>query len=69
MLCVKPDPCTWFTRSPDGQCIEEVLRRLASGNAPQRRNAIDVISEIIHRPSSSVTLLSPSMWYGTAFDG
>ena len=68
MLCVKPDPYAWFTRSPDGQCLEEVLKRLASGNALQRRNAVDVISEIIHLSSNSVTVLSHSMWYGTTFD-
>lgn len=68
MLCVKPDPCTWFTRNPNGQCLDEVLERLASGNASQRRNAVDVISELIHISSNSVTALSHSMWYGTSFD-
>ncbi|XP_022766714.1 uncharacterized protein LOC111311531 isoform X3 [Durio zibethinus] len=34
--------------SADGHCLEEVLKRLASGNAIQRRNAFDVISELIH---------------------
>lgn len=48
--------------NPNGQCLDEVLERLASGNASQRRNAVDVISELIHISSNSVTALSHSMW-------
>ncbi|KAA8517047.1 hypothetical protein F0562_017135 [Nyssa sinensis] len=33
--------------STDSWCLEEVLKRLASGSVLQRRNAVDVISELI----------------------
>ncbi|XP_028099621.1 uncharacterized protein LOC114299145 isoform X2 [Camellia sinensis] len=40
--------------STDNQCLEEVLQRLASGAVLQRRNAIDVISELFHISPDSV---------------
>ncbi|KAE9590737.1 hypothetical protein Lal_00023286 [Lupinus albus] len=39
--------------SNDNTCIIEVLKRLASANMSQRRNAMDVISEVIHTSSES----------------
>ncbi|XP_057982158.1 uncharacterized protein LOC131167378 isoform X2 [Malania oleifera] len=52
--------------SGDGHCLQEILKRLASGNMLQRRNAIDVISEIICMSSLSVNALSHSMWQDIA---
>ncbi|KAF5938251.1 hypothetical protein HYC85_025757 [Camellia sinensis] len=43
-----------FDRSTDNQCLKEVLQRLASGAVLQRRNAIDVISELFHISPDSV---------------
>ncbi|GMP97324.1 hypothetical protein CsSME_00045624 [Camellia sinensis var. sinensis] len=40
--------------STDNQCLKEVLQRLASGAVLQRRNAIDVISELFHISPDSV---------------
>ncbi|MED6184209.1 hypothetical protein PIB30_045241 [Stylosanthes scabra] len=34
--------------SKDNKCLAEVLKRLGSGSISQRRNALDVISEVIH---------------------
>ncbi|KAF8403828.1 hypothetical protein HHK36_011934 [Tetracentron sinense] len=49
----------------DGHCLQEVLKRLASGRLLQRRNAIDVISELIHMSSDSAKL-PPLMWQDIA---
>ncbi|RDY02152.1 hypothetical protein CR513_14431, partial [Mucuna pruriens] len=38
----------YCSMSKDDQCLMEVLKRLASGNISQRRNAMDVISEALH---------------------
>ncbi|XWS56252.1 hypothetical protein CRYUN_Cryun09bG0070000 [Craigia yunnanensis] len=46
----------------DGHCLEEVLKRLASGNAIQRRNAFDVISELIHISTDSSNKACHSNW-------
>ncbi|KAK2995775.1 hypothetical protein RJ640_010751 [Escallonia rubra] len=48
--------------SSDSQCLEEVLKRLATGNVLQRRNAIDVISEYICISIDSVAALTHSTW-------
>ncbi|XVE96000.1 hypothetical protein REPUB_Repub02eG0183900 [Reevesia pubescens] len=45
-----------------GHCLEEVLKRLASGNAIQRRNAFDVISELIQISSDSSHKAYHSTW-------
>ncbi|TKY62599.1 hypothetical protein E2542_SST12457 [Spatholobus suberectus] len=50
------------TRSKDDQCLLEVLKRLASGNISQRRNAMDVISEVLHISSKSQNLMPFSAW-------
>ncbi|XP_021281670.1 uncharacterized protein LOC110414666 isoform X2 [Herrania umbratica] len=50
----------------DGHCLEEVLKRLASGNAIQRRNAFDVISELIHILTDAAHIVSHSTWQNIA---
>ncbi|KAF6172889.1 hypothetical protein GIB67_035443 [Kingdonia uniflora] len=42
----------------DGRCLKLIFERLASGNFLQRRNAIDVVSEIIRISSDTVGLVS-----------
>ncbi|XP_022634851.1 uncharacterized protein LOC106757598 isoform X2 [Vigna radiata var. radiata] len=44
----------------DDHCLMEVLKRLSSGNISQRRNAMDVISEVLHISSESQSLMSCS---------
>ncbi|KAJ4706438.1 putative ARM repeat superfamily protein [Melia azedarach] len=39
--------------SADAYCLQEVFKRLASGNAVQRRNALDVVSELISSHSTN----------------
>ncbi|XP_077253695.1 ARM repeat superfamily protein isoform X2 [Tasmannia lanceolata] len=46
--------------NPDG-CLQEIFKRLDCGNYCQRRNAIDVIAELIHIASDSKNILSPSV--------
>ncbi|KAM7524534.1 hypothetical protein LguiA_014436 [Lonicera macranthoides] len=48
--------------SSDSKCLEEVLKRLANGDVTQRRNAVDVISEVISISLDSAASLSYSMW-------
>ncbi|CAJ1911035.1 unnamed protein product [Sphenostylis stenocarpa] len=38
----------YCSMSKDDQCLMEVLQRLGSGNISQRRNAMDVISKVVH---------------------
>ncbi|GAV57287.1 hypothetical protein CFOL_v3_00825 [Cephalotus follicularis] len=52
----------YCSKSTSDHCLQEVLKRLASGNVFQRRNAIDVISELIHVSSISADVLSPLAW-------
>uniref|UniRef100_A0A2N9IX14 Uncharacterized protein n=1 Tax=Fagus sylvatica TaxID=28930 RepID=A0A2N9IX14_FAGSY len=52
--------------SRDSQCIQEVLKRIASGNVLQRRNAVDVISELICISSDSINELSHLAWQDVA---
>lgn len=52
--------------SKDDMCLVEVLKRLASENVSQRRNAMDVISEILHISSESKQPLPYSAWQETA---
>lgn len=53
----------WLTRSVDVHCLEEVLLRLTSGNTIQRKNALDVISELIRILSHSINANSHLAWY------
>ncbi|KAB2046309.1 hypothetical protein ES319_D01G224400v1 [Gossypium barbadense] len=46
----------------DGHCLEEVLKRLDSGNAIKRRNAFDVISELVHISKDSSHKAHHSTW-------
>lgn len=52
-----------FTRSVDVHCLEEVLIRLTSGNTIQRKNALDVISELVCIFSHSINANSHLAWY------
>ncbi|XP_065618285.1 uncharacterized protein LOC112025718 [Quercus suber] len=52
--------------SRDSRCIQEVLKRIASGNVLQRRNAVDVISELICKSSDSIDELSHLAWQDVA---
>ncbi|RDX96305.1 hypothetical protein CR513_21050, partial [Mucuna pruriens] len=52
--------------SKDDQCLMEVLKRLASRNISQRRNAMDVISEALHISSKSQNLMPYSAWQDIA---
>ncbi|XP_059646314.1 uncharacterized protein LOC132292139 isoform X2 [Cornus florida] len=38
----------YCSMSSGSRCLQEVLKRLSSGNILQRKNAVDVISELIH---------------------
>ncbi|WJX83908.1 hypothetical protein P8452_66534 [Trifolium repens] len=46
-------------------CLMEVLKRLASENISQRRNAMDVIAEILHISIASKKQLPHSAWQET----
>ncbi|XP_056696131.1 uncharacterized protein [Spinacia oleracea] len=48
--------------SADGWCLDEILKRLASGSISQRRNSADVISELIPLSSKSTKVTSSSFW-------
>ncbi|KAK6945313.1 hypothetical protein RJ641_026415, partial [Dillenia turbinata] len=48
-------------RSKDSQFLQQVLKHLVSGSASQRRNAIDVISELINLSSDSEAVLSQDL--------
>ncbi|KAK9986731.1 hypothetical protein SO802_031682 [Lithocarpus litseifolius] len=52
--------------SRDSRCIQEVLKRIASGNVLQRRNAVDVISELICKSTDSIDELSHLAWQDVA---
>ncbi|PON49241.1 Coatomer beta subunit [Parasponia andersonii] len=51
--------------SKDKLCLQEVLKRLASEIVVQRKNAVEVISELIRISSDSTTALSLSSWYNS----
>ncbi|XP_021724096.1 uncharacterized protein LOC110691464 [Chenopodium quinoa] len=46
----------------DDWCLNEVLKRLASGSICQRSNAADVISELIRLSSNSTKVTASSFW-------
>ncbi|CAK9319331.1 unnamed protein product [Citrullus colocynthis] len=52
--------------SRDGQFLLEVFKRFDSDSIMQRRNAIDVISEIVQMSSNTRNLLTQSAWQDTA---
>ncbi|WJX84214.1 hypothetical protein P8452_66810 [Trifolium repens] len=57
--------CT-YKKCKDDMCLMEVLKRLASENISQRRNAMDVIAEILHISLASKKPLPHSAWQETA---
>lgn len=52
----------YCSKSSDAQCLEEILKRLISGNVSQKRNAVDFISDLIHMSNESDTVLPPPIW-------
>ncbi|PKI40090.1 hypothetical protein CRG98_039543 [Punica granatum] len=52
----------YCSMSIDGECLKEVLERLACGNNLQQRNALDVISEIIQISLTSADGLPHLAW-------
>ncbi|KAK7285567.1 hypothetical protein RJT34_20343 [Clitoria ternatea] len=50
----------------DDKCLMEVLKHLASGNISQRRNSMDVISEVLHISSKSQNSMPYSAWQDIA---
>ncbi|XP_044468283.1 uncharacterized protein LOC123197869 isoform X1 [Mangifera indica] len=52
--------------SADGHCLKEVLERFTSGNIIQRRNAVDVISELISISSQTDSTNSHLAWQDIA---
>ncbi|XP_017976969.1 PREDICTED: uncharacterized protein LOC18599001 isoform X1 [Theobroma cacao] len=56
----------YYSITADGHCLEEVIKLLASGNAIQRRNVFDVISELIHILTDAAHIVSHSTWQNIA---
>ncbi|XP_028774436.1 uncharacterized protein LOC114731438 isoform X1 [Neltuma alba] len=56
----------YCSKSKDDKCLKEVLKRLSSGNISQRRNAIDVISEVIDISTDSRKSCLLSAWQDVA---
>lgn len=52
--------------SKGSHCLEEVLKRLSSGIVQQRKNAIEVIQELICISPDTTTVLSQSSWQDIA---
>ncbi|KAH6818792.1 hypothetical protein C2S51_002395 [Perilla frutescens var. frutescens] len=50
----------------NGKCLYEVLKRIFSKNVVQRRNAVDVVTDLIHITSGSVDTLSEEEWQDVA---
>ncbi|KAL8489605.1 hypothetical protein ACS0TY_025004 [Phlomoides rotata] len=50
----------------DRKCLDEVLMRIYSKNVAQRRNAVDVVADLIHITSGSVDTLSQAEWHDVA---
>lgn len=57
----------WTLRSADDWCLNEVLKRLASGSVSQRRNAVDVVSKLIQTSSNLTEVTFSSSWYPCSF--
>ncbi|KAF3442571.1 hypothetical protein FNV43_RR16487 [Rhamnella rubrinervis] len=56
----------YCSMSMDTRCLQEVLKRLTSGIFQQRKNAIDVVSELIRISSDSAIVLSVPSWQDIA---
>ncbi|MFS8002117.1 putative armadillo-like helical protein [Helianthus anomalus] len=52
----------YCSMSEDRYCLDQILKRLASENINHRRNALDVISEVINISSDSPSNLSHPVW-------
>ncbi|KAB1222327.1 hypothetical protein CJ030_MR2G002032 [Morella rubra] len=52
--------------SRNSHCVQEVLKRIASGNVLRRRNALDVMSELIRMSSDSLNELPHLAWQDIA---
>nr|XP_043612330.1 uncharacterized protein LOC122584038 [Erigeron canadensis] len=52
----------YCSMSADSYCLEQILKRLTSESTAQRRNALDVISEVITISSDLASTLSESTW-------
>ncbi|EYU18758.1 hypothetical protein MIMGU_mgv1a000625mg [Erythranthe guttata] len=50
----------------DSECLNEVLKRIGSKNVAQRRNAIDVLSDLIHVSTGSTNTLPQASWQDVA---
>ncbi|XP_073132125.1 uncharacterized protein [Henckelia pumila] len=55
----------YCSRCSNSNCLQEVLKRIDSKNVAQRRNAFDVIADIVHI-SGSDSALSRAMWQHVA---
>lgn len=49
-------------RCSDRKCLNEVLMRIHSKNVAQRRNAVDVVADLIHITSGLADTLSQAEW-------
>ncbi|XP_037491270.1 uncharacterized protein LOC105645187 isoform X2 [Jatropha curcas] len=56
----------YCSMSINNNCLKQVLKRLASGNASQRRNAIDIVSQLVCMSSDSANKLSDLTWQDIA---
>lgn len=56
----------YCSRCSNSNCLQEVLKRIDSKNVSQRRNAFDVVTDIIHMSSGSDSTLSRAMWQDVA---
>ncbi|KAL6536051.1 hypothetical protein OROHE_012895 [Orobanche hederae] len=50
-------------RCSNGKCLNEILKRIYSKNGVQRRNALDVVADLIQITSGSVDALSEVEWW------
>ncbi|KZV50268.1 hypothetical protein F511_23254 [Dorcoceras hygrometricum] len=52
----------YCSRHSNSNCLQEVLKRFDSKSVAQRRNAFDVVADIVHMSSGSDCSLSRAMW-------
>ncbi|KAD3336291.1 hypothetical protein E3N88_31810 [Mikania micrantha] len=57
----------YCSMSEDVYCLEQILKRLASENINQRRNSLDVISEVINISSNLPSTIPHSVWQDIAY--
>ncbi|XP_073287340.1 uncharacterized protein [Primulina huaijiensis] len=56
----------YCSRCSNSNCLQEVLKRIDSKNVAQRRNAFDVVTDIVHMSSGSDSTLSRTTWQDVA---